>query len=156
MSDFVKVSLHELYPIMEEKIKNGETFSFKAAGVSMLPYIRGGTDIVTLGPIDSDLKKNDVIFYQRKSGQFVLHRIIKISSKNNFFLCGDNQFRIEKNIARSQILARLVKIEKKDRTLLPRDLQSQLWCKILPIRRLILKVLFPIKVFINNIIKKKS
>ncbi len=156
MNKTVKVSFSEIYPILAEKLKDGKTFSFCAEGVSMHPYIKGGKDIVTLGPVTEKLKKDDVVFYQRKNGQFVLHRIIKISDSNDILLCGDNQFLIEKGISKDQIFALLLKVEKDSRIISPEDFKSKLWCKFLPLRRFSLRILFPIKVFIKGLLKKKN
>ncbi len=154
MNENIKVNFQDLFPIIQEAVSAGKTFSFRATGVSMRPYIKGGSDLVTLGPVTSELHKNDVVFYRRKSGQFVLHRIIKIEQNNRILLCGDNQFVIEQDISKEQIFAKLIKVEKKNKTVLPDSFFSKSWCFFLPVRRFILKTLFPIKVFIKNLIKK--
>ena len=66
-------------------------------GISMYPLLRQRKDSVHIVKIDSPLKKNDVILYQRDSGQYVLHRIIKIKN-SNYIICGDNQWKKEYGI----------------------------------------------------------
>ena len=85
------IRLETLFPLIEEKLKSGGEVSFKPHGISMLPLIRQGKDSATIGPLKAAPKKNDVIFYRRPDGQFVLHRIIG-KNENGFILCGDNQY----------------------------------------------------------------
>ena len=50
------------------------------------------------------MKKRDIILYKRDSGQYVLHRIVKVKD-NTFTLVGDNQHELEHGIRLDQILA---------------------------------------------------
>lgn len=98
-----KVKLIDLLPTINEKLQNGETFSFMPNGISMLPTIVGGRDPVTIKKPDSRLKKYDIILYRRKSGQFVLHRIIG-NDGENYILCGDNEARKEHGISHEAVI----------------------------------------------------
>lgn len=129
-----KVSFEDLYPLILDTVDAGNEFSFIAFGQSMLPTIRNGLDLVTLGPVKDNLCKNDIIFYRRNSGQFVLHRIVRVG-EDSFDLCGDNQYCIEKGIHREQIIAKLVRLERNGETLSPAALSSRLFCALLPLRR---------------------
>ncbi len=104
LSDYEKILL--------ESIANGGQFVFYPSGVSMLPTIIGGEDCVVLVEA-SDLKRHDLVLYKRKNGQFVLHRIIGIKD-GEYTMCGDNQVYLEHGIVRSQILAKVCEIRKKD------------------------------------------
>ena len=149
-----RVQFEELFPIIEETIKRGKTFSFCAFGNSMLPFIRNGKDTVTLGPVDDRLDKNDVIFYRRNNGQFVLHRIVKLCSDGSFCLCGDNQFRIERGILKHQIIAKLNRLERDGKEIPLRSLSVRLWCCFLPIRRLLLHIKSSATIRIKRLFKK--
>ena len=85
-----KVNLIDLLPKISEAFDKGENFAFMPNGISMLPTIVGGRDPVTIKKPDGKLKKYDIILYRRKSGQFVLHRIIGVDEKG-YILCGDNE-----------------------------------------------------------------
>ena len=100
-----KVKLIDLLPTINEKLQNGETFSFMPNGISMLPTIVGGRDPVTIKKPDGRLKKYDIILYRRKSGQFVLHRIIGDDGEN-YILCGDNEAR-RNTVSRTKPLSAL-------------------------------------------------
>lgn len=149
-----KVRFEDLFPIIEETIEKGNSFSFCAFGSSMLPFIRNGKDIVTLGPIENHLAKNDIIFYRRKSGQFVLHRIVNVCPDGSFCLCGDNQFRIEKGILKDQIIAKLHRLERDGKEVHFHSPVVGLWCFFLPLRRLLLHIKSAIKDRIKRLFKK--
>lgn len=69
----------------------------------MLPLIRQGKDSVGLVKPDGRLKKNDIIFYLRDDGHYVLHRIVKVED-DSYTLCGDNQVMLESGIVDGQII----------------------------------------------------
>ena len=149
-----KVSFEELFPIIDETIKSGNKFSFCAFGISMLPYIRNGKDIVTLGPVKGKLRKNDVIFYRRTNGQFVLHRIVKAYSKETYDLCGDNQHLIEKGITSRQIIAKLDGLERDGKQISLNSFKTRIWCFCLPMRRFFLHVRSAVKFRLQKLNKK--
>lgn len=93
-----------LESIITEKIEAGATVTIQPKGTSMLPLLRQGIDEVILKRPPEKLKKFDIPFYKRASGQFVLHRIVKVR-KNDYVLCGDNQTEYEYNITDDMILA---------------------------------------------------
>lgn len=83
-----------------------ETYGFYIAtpvGTSMLPMLRERKDTVKL-VAPTNIKKHDVVLYMRNDKTFVLHRVMKIK-KDSYTMCGDNQFLLEKNIKRNQIIA---------------------------------------------------
>ena len=94
----------ELENIITEKLSLGAHVTIQPKGTSMLPLIHQGRDEVILKKPSGRLKKFDIVFYKRASGQFVLHRIIKVR-KNDYVLCGDNQTDYEYNITDDMILA---------------------------------------------------
>ncbi len=101
--DHLCVSFKELAPIFEEQIYQEKSVSFAPKGKSMLPMIREGKDTVTLSAIKVPIKKYDIVFYKRKSGQYVLHRIVRVGK--TYTCIGDNQFAYERGIGKEQIIA---------------------------------------------------
>ena len=81
-------------------------------GTSMLPLLVESRDTVKL-IAPNNLKVNDVVLYERITGELVLHRIIKIKD-NKYVMCGDNQFVLEKNISKEQIIALMEGYYKKE------------------------------------------
>lgn len=73
------------------------------AGRSMWPLIREKKDAMKLVPPGA-IKKRDIILYQRKNGDYLVHRVIQLS-RGSFVLCGDNQWKLEKDITSKMVLA---------------------------------------------------
>lgn len=97
-----KVLLQELLPLITARLSAGESFRFNPGGVSMLPMLRPGTDTVVLSPLPQKLKKYDLPLYRRSSGQFVLHRVIRVGE--TYTCIGDNQFRKEPGLTHEQMI----------------------------------------------------
>ena len=89
-------------PLIKECLAAGRSVRFSPKGTSMLPMIRQGIDKVVLSPLPDKLKKFDLPLYQRKNGQYVLHRIIKI--KDTYTCIGDNQFELEHGLQHDQMI----------------------------------------------------
>ena len=64
----------------------------------MLPLIRQGKDLLLIArKPEGRLSKYDVPLYRRDSGQYVLHRILKVR-ENDYVICGDNRWHRETGI----------------------------------------------------------
>ena len=87
----------------EEAIEKYGFYVATPIGTSMMPLLRERVDTVKL-VAPNNIKKHDVVLYMRNDKTLVLHRIIRIN-KDEFTMCGDNQFMLEKNIKRRQIIA---------------------------------------------------
>ena len=138
-SEEKSVGFGDLYDFICETLKTNGTVTFTANGTSMLPWIRNGQDRVTLCSLPDNLRPGDVVFYRRKNGDFVLHRLI---SRNNgaFAFCDDNQFRIERGIKKSDMIGVLSGLERGGSIY---DLSSgkyAVYRAFLPCRRLFLRV----------------
>ena len=72
----VSVQLDAMMPLLREQLDVGQQVRFSPRGTSMLPMLRPGIDSVVLRPLPEKLKKYDLPLYQRKNGQYVLHRVI--------------------------------------------------------------------------------
>ena len=75
---------------IEDYIKRDGVYVTKTEGISMLPFIRQGHATVIVVPVSERLKKYDVALFHRKTGEYVLHRVVKVR-KNDYVFCGDNQ-----------------------------------------------------------------
>ena len=83
-------------------------------GISMYPLLRQRKDSVHITKISKPLKKNDVILYQRDSGQYVLHRILSIKN-DKYIICGDNQWQKEYGITDKHIIGLMVGYYRKEK-----------------------------------------
>lgn len=90
-------------PLIRSQLEQGKRVSFSPRGVSMRPMLRQGKDTVELAPVTGKLKKYDVPLYQRKNGQYVLHRIVEAGE--TYTCVGDNQFDLEHGLKHEQMIA---------------------------------------------------
>ncbi len=96
------ISLQSALPMIRQCLSNGQTFTFRPRGTSMLPMLRQGRDQVTLTAAPEKLRKYDIPLYQRRDGTFVLHRVVKVGA---CYTCiGDNQYTYEPGICHDQVI----------------------------------------------------
>ena len=95
--------LDDLMPLIREQLAQGKTVRFSPRGTSMLPMLRQGVDSVVLSPLPEKLRKYDLPLYQRKNGQYVLHRIVEVGE--TYTCVGDNQFELERGLTGDQMIA---------------------------------------------------
>lgn len=89
---------------------------YSNVGDSMFPLIQP-RDLLVIKKWDGKpLKKFDIPLYKRDSGQYVLHRVIKVR-KNDYVLCGDNRRFKEPGITDRHILGVLTAIIRGGETL---------------------------------------
>ena len=98
-----EVRLDDVMPTIRELLAKGQSVRLYPKGVSMMPMLRQNIDSVLLSPVKGKLKKYDLPLYRRKSGQYVLHRILKVG--DTYTCIGDNQFTYEKGVKQEQLIA---------------------------------------------------
>ncbi len=128
MSNVKQVKLAELWPIMEEQIKDGKTVVFAPKGTSMLPLLRQGVDNVVIKKAPPKLKKYDLPLYRRENGQFVLHRVVGVGKKS-YVMCGDNQIQRERGITDANVLAVAAGIYRGDKYISCDNAEYLRYCK---------------------------
>lgn len=101
---------------IEDVLKSGGEFRMYPKGTSMLPLIVQTRDsVVLVRNFDTPAKKHDIAFYRRKSGQFVLHRVMDVCEDGTYTMCGDNQTQLERGIEKDQIIAYVSRIYRKNK-----------------------------------------
>lgn len=112
-------------------------------GDSMMPLIKQGRDILIIEKTDGRLKKYDIPLYQRDSGQYVLHRILKVR-QNDYVICGDNRCHKETGITDRHIIGVLTGIIRNGKEISVTDFRYRiyvhLWCDFFPVRVFLIKV----------------
>ena len=88
-----KISVHDIFPIIKERLDEGGEVVFTVTGNSMIPFMRDGKTLVTLIKVNKKLKRGDIVFYF-DNNQFVLHRILRVKN-NHIITCGDGLNRLE-------------------------------------------------------------
>jgi len=109
----------------------------------MYPFLRDGLDCVELSACSFDTaKKGDIVLIQRKTGEYVLHRIL-CKKKSVFYIIGDAQQWIEGPLEKEQLIAVVSAIRRGKRTISCSNfiwkLLSFLWLGVIPIRYKLLK-----------------
>ena len=107
-------------------------------GDSMYPLIKP-RDLLVIKKVTAPLKKNDIPLYKRDSGQYVLHRIVKIKN-GEYFICGDNRAFIERGITDRHIIGVLTDIVREGRTIPVNSPEFKSYVKLLPLRRSIIRI----------------
>ena len=120
-------SLEQMMPLIRECLEMGKNVRLSPKGTSMMPMLRQGIDTVVLSPVTGKLKKYDLPLYQRKGGQYVLHRIVKAGE---CYTCvGDNQFELEKGLYHDQVIAVVVAFTRGKKRYSVNDFGYQLYCR---------------------------
>lgn len=93
--------------IFLDVINSGEDCPLIGSGNSMRPFLKNENDILMMTSVKrKKLKVGDIVLYRRSNGQYVIHRLYKICTDGTFCFVGDNQYWVERNISREQIIAK--------------------------------------------------
>lgn|SRR5574344_280279 len=127
----------------EEYLNRYGKFTFKNKGTSMMPLLREDRDLFTIEKkAVPSYKKYDVVLFKRKNGQYVLHRILKVSHNGKYKICGDHLINSEYDIDKNQILGVMTEVIRDGRTIKVTDkkylMYVHLWCDLFYIRVFIL------------------
>lgn len=129
--------------MLRELTEAGKEVSLIVAGSSMAPFLVHHRDTIYFSKPNSPLKKGDMVFYQRTDGQYVMHRIYKVKGKE-FYMVGDAQADIEGPLNKKQIFARVTKVRRKGKLILPGDFWwwffAKVWLNLVPVRPFIIKM----------------
>lgn len=126
---------------VSQLLRKGNHVTIRTKGNSMLPFIRGGKDRVTLVPAE-ELRKGDIVLAKIAPGHFVLHRIRRLEG-NTVILMGDGNLRGTERCDRASIAGKVEKIIRPDgrttdcgsRT---EQRKARLWETLMPVRRILL------------------
>lgn len=127
----------------EEEIKKSGRIIYTNVGDSMMPYIKQGRDVLVISEVNGRLNKYDVPLYKRDSGQYVLHRILKVR-ENDYVICGDNRWNKEYGITDRHIIGILTGVIRDGQEIPVTSrryrIYVHLWCDLFPVRAFILRV----------------
>lgn len=132
------INTREYVGLLKQLVEEGETVSMRIVGSSMSPFLIHDRDLITFKAPDRELKKGDMVFFQRESGQYVMHRIYAVKP-DGYYMVGDAQTEIEGPISREQIFAVIIKVRRKDKWMEPGDFWwnffERVWINIIPVRK---------------------
>lgn len=137
------VDTNEYVAVLRELAEEGRVVSMLIAGSSMSPFLCHNRDYIYFTKPDRELRRGDMVFYQRDTGQYVMHRIYK-RKKEGYYMVGDAQTQIEGPLRRDQIFARIIKVKRKGRIIEPGNFWweffEHVWIRIIPLRKVIEKL----------------
>ena len=123
--------------VLRNLVEEGNSVSLNVSGMSMFPFLEHERDIVFLEAPNRELRKGDIVFFQRIDGQFVMHRIYRVLD-NKYFIVGDMQTLIEGPVTRDQIFALVTQVKRNGKMLNPSTLTwkffEKVWLNMLPYR----------------------
>ena len=154
----ISVPNAELFSEAGRLLSEGKEVTILARGNSMLPFIRGGVDKVTLASVPAAVRlggggvpgaqgsiaPGDILLCEISPGHFVLHRLVRIDGER-LTLMGDGNLRGVERCSRAHVIARAVRIIRPDGSSAdccsPSELRkARLWRRLLPLRRILLAV----------------
>ena len=139
----MKIDTKIYLSFLKEMIEQNTDVSIVISGNSMSPFLVNQRDVIYLSKINRKLKKGDLVLYQRLSGQYVVHRIVKVK-KSGYYLAGDNQIAIEGPILDKQIFGLVTKVKRKGKWIEAGNFWweffEHVWIWVLPWRMIILKI----------------
>ena len=133
------VDTNEYVSVLRELAEEGRVVSMLIAGSSMSPFLCHNRDYIYFTRPERELRRGDMVFYQRDTGQYVMHRICRVRPEG-YYLVGDAQTQIEGPLRRDQIFARIIRVKRKGKILEPGDFWweffEHVWIRIIPLRKL--------------------
>lgn len=132
-----------LFPEIIKLLADGKNVTFRAKGNSMLPFIRGDGDTVTLQPADS-IRKWDIVLARTSTGLYILHRVID-RQKESITLMGDGNLFQTEQCDLHEVYGKVVRITRPngkniDCTTRKARLSAKVWAFLSPARRILLAV----------------
>lgn len=148
------IGTREYVSTLKKLTEEGKEVSLLISGSSMSPFLIHNRDRILFKKLDRELKVGDMVFFQRRTGQYVMHRIRKVKPEG-YYIVGDAQWEIEGPVTDDQIFAVVTKVWRKDRWLKPGDFWweffEHIWIYMIPFRRSICKLY----AFGSKLLKKK-
>lgn len=145
MDESIKVlPIDVIVSLMEESFEKGLPYKLVITGNSMTPTLREGRDMVVLQKLGNHkIKKYDLVFARRISGEYILHRVVKINPDGNFILNGDAQewseLMLKENvIAYCNMFIRKGKVIRSDS--FSNQVYVRLWALTRPFRRTLIQL----------------
>lgn len=129
--------------MLRDLVNEGKECRLLISGSSMAPFLVHERDSIIFSKPDRELRRGDMVFYQRDNGQYVMHRILKVKPEG-LYIIGDAQTEVEGPVKPEQVFALVTKVNRKGKWVGPGNFWwwffSTVWLRLFPVRRLILKL----------------
>ena len=128
-------------PVLQELLAQGQSVSLTVTGESMSPFLRHGRDQIRLAAVTAPPQRGDMVFFRRRNGQYIMHRVLRRMPDGNYAIIGDGQQQVEFPIAPEQIFAVVTQVCRKGVWLGPESFWWRFfagpWLTLLPLRPLL-------------------
>lgn len=136
------MNTREYVAILKDLIEEGQEVGMPVIGTSMEPFLKDQRDEIFFRRPQRDLKAGDLVFYQRKNGQYVMHRICRVR-RQQYYLAGDHQTVLEGPVDREQIFAIITCVKRDGKLIDDKSViwrfYAGFWRTLFPVRRFLLK-----------------
>ena len=109
-----KVDTGKYMKIIRSLLEEGKEVPLVVTGNSMLPFLVDGRDQVLIKEVNRSLRKGDIAFFQRKNGQYIMHRIRR-QVRRNTGLWETGRFIPKARLNRNRYLVLLLKLSEKEK-----------------------------------------
>ena len=128
---------------LRDLVNEGKECRLLISGSSMAPFLVHERDSIIFSKPQRELRRGDMVFYQRETGQFVMHRILHVKPEG-LYIVGDAQTEIEGPVNPKQVFAVVTKAQRKGKWIGPGDFWwwffHTVWLWVVPVRKIILKL----------------
>lgn len=136
------VDIYEYMQVLRELTEQGQEVRLLITGNSMAPFLHDRRDEIFFKKPDRELKRGDMVFYQRRTGQYVMHRICHVTLRG-YDLIGDAQTTVEPDIRAEQIFGLVTRVRRKGRMLSDGDFWWEffrcVWIRMIPARKFFMR-----------------
>ena len=139
----VNVDTREYVSVLREMVDQGMEVSMTIAGTSMEPFLIHRRDKIYFRRPEGKIKKGDMVFFQRKTGEYVMHRVMMVKN-DQYYMAGDHQTFLEGPIEENQIFAKVVSVERAGKWITEEDriwkFYANWWRRLFWVRKVINKL----------------
>ena len=132
------VDIDAYMPVLRELLAQGQSVSLTVTGESMSPFLRHGRDQIRLAAVTAPPQRGDMVFFRRRNGQYIMHRVLRRMPDGNYAIIGDGQQQVESPIAPEQIFAVVTQVCRKGVRIGPESFWWRFfagpWLTLLPLR----------------------
>ncbi len=139
----VFVSNVEFFEDITRLLEGGQTVTFRTKGRSMVPFIVGGRDSVTLRRACGQIVVGDIVLARLQGGRYVLHRVY-CKDGNVLTLMGDGNLKATEECRQSDVVGVVTHIVRNGRTVdctsAAERRRATLWRKLVAVRRVVIRL----------------
>ena len=137
------VDTRQYVSMLRELVRKGKEVSMLITGSSMSPFLLSHKDTICFKAPWRPLRRGDMVFYERQSGQFVMHRIYTVRDEG-LYIVGDAQHEIEGPVNPNQVFGLVTKANRRGKWIGPEDIwwkfYAHIWIRLVGLRPMIFQL----------------